>query len=227
MLRLGYTSCYTSLGDTFSLTNQISCDRRAVLFLSFRLQPHSSERASVRIITKIHTSTMAEALAIIGLVSNIISFIDFGIKFASGARSVRDSLHGTTAEIRELELIVEDVERYHEQVKKQKIAGQKLSVHEQRILNMVKQCQEIAKELHKAIDRLHVRQGRSKTLESSRVLFQSFWKQRDIVAMRKRLEDLDQRIRLNVEYIVRRYSVKISTPCAKQKYGSMHANSSK
>jgi len=54
-------------------------------------------------------STMAEVLAIIGLVSNILSFIDFGIKFASGTRNVRDSAHGTTTEVRELELIVEDV----------------------------------------------------------------------------------------------------------------------
>jgi hypothetical protein len=123
---------------------------------------------------------MAEALAIIGLVSNILGFIDFGIKFVSGTRNVRDSLHGTTAEVRELELIVEDVEKYHEQVKKQRSSGQKLSVHENRILGMVSQCRDIAEELHKAIDRLHMREGRSKTLESSRVFFQGFWKQRDI-----------------------------------------------
>jgi len=148
---------------------------------------------------------MAEALAIIGLVSNIISFIDFGIKFASGARNVRDSVHGTTAEVRELELIVEDVKRYHERVKKQQASGQKLSVHEDHILGMVQQCRDIAEELRKAIARLHVREGRSKTIESSRVLFQSFWKQRDIVSLRTRLEALDKRVRLNVEYIIQRY----------------------
>ena len=148
---------------------------------------------------------MTEALAIIGLVSNILSFIDFGIKFASGTRNVRDSAHGTTTEVRELELIVEDVEKYHEQVQKQQASGQKLSVHEKRILDMVRQCRTIAGELHKAIDRLHVREGRSKTLESSRVLFQSFWKQRDIISLRTRLQALDVHIRQNIEYIIRRY----------------------
>jgi len=157
-------------------------------------------------------STMAEALAIIGLVSNILSFIDFGIKFSSGVRNVRDSLHGTTAEVQELELIVEDVERYHERVKIQQASGQKLSVHEKHILGMVQQCRNIAEELHKAIAKLHMREGRSKTIESSRVFFQSFWKQRDIVSLRTRLEALDKQIRLNVEYIIRRYiSVKLGS----------------
>ena len=148
---------------------------------------------------------MAESLAIIGLVSNILSFIDFGIKFVSGTRSVRDSLHGTTAELRELELIVEDVEKYNEQVEKQQASGQKLSGHEKRILEMVKQCRAISEELHKAIDRLHVRQGRSKTLESSRVFFQSFWRQRDIISLQTRLQSLDMHIRQNIERIIRRY----------------------
>lgn len=148
---------------------------------------------------------MAEALAIIGLVSNILSFIDFGIKFASGTRDVRDSLHGTTAEVRELEIIVEDVERYHAQVDKLRSNGQELSAHEKSIMGMVKYCRNIAEDLHKIIERLHVREGRSKTLESSRVLFQGLWKQRDIDTLRERLEALDKRIRVNVEHIIRRY----------------------
>ncbi|KAI4916207.1 hypothetical protein J4E85_010295 [Alternaria conjuncta] len=146
---------------------------------------------------------MAEAFAIIGLVSNILSFIDFGIKLASETRNVRDSLHGTTAEVRELEIIVEDVERYHEKVQKLQSLGQELSAHEKSIMGMVKYCRNIAEDLHKIIERLHVRQGRSKTLESSRVLFQGFRKQRDIDALRARLDALDKRIRVNVEHIIR------------------------
>jgi len=148
---------------------------------------------------------MAEALAIIGLVSNVLSFIDFGTKFVSGTRNVRDSLYGTTAEVRELELIVEDVEKYHEQVEKQQASGQRVSVHEQRILDMVRQCRAISGELHKAIKRLHVREGRSKTIESSRVFFQSFWSQGDIISLQKRLQVLDVHIRQHIEHIIRRY----------------------
>ncbi|KAI4694174.1 uncharacterized protein J4E84_002756 [Alternaria hordeiaustralica] len=94
---------------------------------------------------------MAEALAIIGLVSNIISFIDFGIKFASGARNVRDSVHGTTAEVRELELIVEDVKRYHERVKKQQASGQKLSLKSCARLSPGYMCAKVARRPSKVV----------------------------------------------------------------------------
>ncbi|KAI1522859.1 hypothetical protein PtrSN002B_011451 [Pyrenophora tritici-repentis] len=86
-----------------------------------------------------------------GLVSNIISFIDFGLKIASGARNVRDSLHGTSADLHELELIVADVRTYNNQVKDQRHADHQLSNHERDILAMVKECDELTVELQKVI----------------------------------------------------------------------------
>jgi hypothetical protein len=52
---------------------------------------------------------MAESLAILGLAANIISFIDFAFKVVAETRNIRDHSQSTTTEIRELELIVEDV----------------------------------------------------------------------------------------------------------------------
>lgn len=150
-------------------------------------------------------SRMAEVLAIIGLVSNILSFIDFGLKFVSGSRNVRDSLYGTTTEIRELELIVEHIESHHGQVQRQQSSGQQLSADERGILSMVQHCRQIGEELHKAIGRLHVREGRSKALETSRVLFQGLWNQRDLVSLQTRLEALDKRIRLHIKFVIQRY----------------------
>jgi hypothetical protein len=149
---------------------------------------------------------MAEALAMIGLVSNIISFIDFGLKVASGTRNVRSSLHGATADIRELDLIAADVQRYNDQVKQQKASGQQISEHEQHILDMVGECNTLVLELRKAIKTLKVRDGRSKTLESGRVAFQTLWKQKDIDGLRTRLDSLDQRIRSHIEHILQRYA---------------------
>ena len=137
---------------------------------------------------------MAEALAIVGLASNIISFVDFGFKVASEARNVRDSLHGTTAEVRELELIVDEVSRYR-----------RLTNDEERILEMAGQCERVANDLRKAIKKLHMRKGRSKTLESSRVVFQGWWKQKDHIAvLLRRLDSLDQRLRRHIENVIRR-----------------------
>lgn len=144
---------------------------------------------------------MTETLAIIGLASNIISFIDFSLKLFSGIGIIRDSLHGTTPEIRELDLIVDDVHRLNAGVIGQKSAGQTLSKDELRILAMANEWENLATEIRKVIKDLRVRHdARSKTLESGRVVIQLLWKRGDIERLRNRLEDLDQRIRLNIKY---------------------------
>lgn len=144
---------------------------------------------------------MTETLAIIGLASNIISFIDFGFKLFEGIGIVRDSLHGTTPDIRELDLIVEDIQRRNAVVIGQKSAGQTLSKDELHILAMANECENVATEIRKVIKDLRVRdEARSKTLESGRVVIQSLWKRGDIERLRVRLEGLDQRIRLNIKH---------------------------
>ena len=143
---------------------------------------------------------MADPITIIGLVASIITFADFGLKVVSGSRNVRDSAHGTTAEVRELDLIVEDVRSSYDLVKKQQSSYLKLSKDETNILDMVLECENLVGELRKVINRLKIRaDARSKTLESARVFTQSFFKQGDIQSLRTRLDKLDERIRRNIE----------------------------
>ena len=84
---------------------------------------------------------MAEVAAL-GLVTNIITFIDFGLKLISGVRSVRE---GATPEIHELDLIVADVRSSNTQVTNLKNSGAKLSNDEVRILSLVGECERVAK----------------------------------------------------------------------------------
>jgi uncharacterized small protein (DUF1192 family) len=143
---------------------------------------------------------MADPITIIGLVSSIITLVDFGLKVVSGTKNVRDSLHGTTAEVRELDLIVEEVRLSNDLVKKQQSSGQKLSNGELHILAMVAECDQLVGVLRKTINTLKIRAtARSKTLESARVFTQTFLKLGDIQALRSRLDDLDERIRKNIE----------------------------
>jgi len=124
---------------------------------------------------------MADPITIIGLVSSIITLVDFGLKAVSGTKNVRDSLHGTTAEVRELDLIVEEVRLSNDLVKKQQSSGQKLSNGELHILAMVAECDQLVGELRKTINTLKIRAtARSKTLESARVFTQTFLKLGDI-----------------------------------------------
>lgn len=146
---------------------------------------------------------MAESLAIIGLASNIISFIDFGLKLASGTRIVLESIGGTAPEIRELELVIQNVERLNEEIVRQKKDGQLLSPDEQLILDIAEQCSKLADEIRKLMKRLMMRNGaRSKTLEGGRVAFQVMRKQKDIDRLRSRLESLEQRLRMNITHVL-------------------------
>lgn len=143
---------------------------------------------------------MAETLAIVGLVSNIISFIDFGLKFVSGIGMVRDSQHGTTSEICELELIVEDVQRLNTEVIRQKSSVHSLNKDEMLILEMANECDRVATEIRKVTKNLKIRQeARLRTWESGRVVIQGLWKRGEIERLRGQLESLDQRIRDNVK----------------------------
>ncbi|KAJ0416987.1 hypothetical protein BJY00DRAFT_217081 [Aspergillus carlsbadensis] len=142
---------------------------------------------------------MADPITIIGLASSIITFVEFGLKVVSGAKSIRDSQHGSTAEIHQLDLIVADVRASNTQVKEQQLARRHLSEHELRILAMVAECEKLQEELLKIIETLKVRSdARSQTLESARVFARSFFKSSDLQALRGRLDSLDARIRASV-----------------------------
>lgn len=146
---------------------------------------------------------MAESLAIMGLASNIVSFIDFGLKLASGTRMILESIHGTTPEIRELELVVRNVERLNAEIIQQNVSGQTFSSDEQLILDMVQECDQLAGDIRKMMKKLIVRDGvRSKTLESGRVAFQVMRKHAEIDRLRNRLESMDEKLRRHITHVL-------------------------
>ncbi|KAJ8126063.1 hypothetical protein O1611_g7575 [Lasiodiplodia mahajangana] len=139
---------------------------------------------------------MADPSALIGLVSGIITFIDFGLKIVSEIKNVRDSVHGTTAEAHELGMIIDDVRHLNEQVKGQQLPGTDLLPDRLRMLAMVEECEKLASQLVEVTNTLKRRDGtRSKTLESARVAVRSFLKQDEIQALRSRLDHLNKHIR--------------------------------
>ena len=136
---------------------------------------------------------------IIGLVSSIITFVDFGFKIVSGAKDVRDSVQGTMGEVCELDLIVTDVQHWNDLVKKQRTPGQKRSNDELHVLEMVDECEVLVGKLRSLISTLKVRvDARSKTLEGARVFTKSFLKQAEIKSLRSRLDDIAPRIENHV-----------------------------
>jgi hypothetical protein len=101
---------------------------------------------------------MADPIAIIGLVAGVVTFVDFGFKVVSGSRGVRNSLSGTTAEVGEPDLIIEDIRASHDRIKSGTKGDQKLSDDENRILLMVKESESLYVQLRHTISKLEVRE---------------------------------------------------------------------
>jgi hypothetical protein len=151
---------------------------------------------------------MGDPLTALGLVANIITFVEFGFRVLSQARDIRDSVHGSTADTRELEMILEDVRSSNDDVLLHRQAtGQALTPDENRIVDMARQCHGLAMQLDEKIRDLKVRDGRSKTRESLRIVLLSLWYQKDIDGLQKRLEIFDARVRRNLASALQRYII--------------------
>ncbi|KAI0414753.1 hypothetical protein F5X98DRAFT_348474 [Xylaria grammica] len=147
---------------------------------------------------------MADPITIIGLISGIITFVEFGLKITSGAKSIRHSLHGTTADVADLNQnlskIIGDLQRWNDLLKERKSRGAKLSYNESRMVEMIAQCEKLQTEVRKAIQTLAMRaEARSKTVESMRVATRTFLKADKIRALESQLNDLAERIQRGVE----------------------------
>jgi len=143
---------------------------------------------------------MAEPLTIIGLASNIISFVDFGFKLVSGAKNVRDSLHGTTPEINELEQTLARVQRLSAQLQSEAVTEpQQLSQYEKDILGTVNECNALAKDIAKRTKNLKVRDNaRFKLWEYGKVALSEIFDTKEIEDLRRRLDKVEQRLRFNI-----------------------------
>lgn len=140
---------------------------------------------------------MADALAILGLVSNIVTFVEFGSKVVIGAKQIRDSGKGTPQELSELEKIVEDVRRSNSEATNH-LSNGCTSPDARRITAMVDDCEKICNQLRVLIKKLATRD--KSILESGRVAFQALWRKKDIQDLRDRLNALDERIRHNIQF---------------------------
>ncbi|KAI9932532.1 hypothetical protein AWENTII_005169 [Aspergillus wentii] len=143
---------------------------------------------------------MVDPFTIIGLASSIIAFVDVSIKLVSQTKAIYDSCHGTTTETHEIEVILKDIRMKNAEFRHHTESNYRPLPYEKHILDMVAECERLGSELSDKLRKLKMRDGRrSKTVESSRVALQSWWKRKDIVALQDRLMALDGRIRMRVK----------------------------
>lgn len=126
---------------------------------------------------------MAEALALIGLVSNILGFIEFGVTLVSVTQSLGDARK--VPDISELDSILDDIQLRHDGLRQHlESSNLKLSKADSNLLTMVQQCDKITERLRDLSKKL---EGRSRFGGTIRFVI----KKKEIDELRERLMRLD------------------------------------
>lgn len=138
---------------------------------------------------------MAEALALIGLASNIFGFIQLGIQLVAATQSLIDAREIPT--VAELDNILDYIQIGHDRVRKH-ISSSKaeLSKTDLNILKMVKQCDEITNQLRDLCKKLSTRPDPwSRTLDSLWVVVKARINRTEIQDLGERLMRMSTMIR--------------------------------
>lgn len=144
---------------------------------------------------------MAEPLAIIGLVSSIITFIEFSSKLVSTAKRLRDNPDEPVTEIERLEQTKQRVRHLKDAFEKENEGILPHDIND--ILWTAGQCESVAAELIAILQRLKGKDGSSfKAVDSITVAFYSLRKKKPIENLQDRLERLETRLRGAVNQIL-------------------------
>lgn len=146
-------------------------------------------------ITRPNFSQMAEALALIGLVSNILGFIQLGVQLVAVTQSLKAA--GKIPNIDELDRKLDKIQIDHDRVRK-RIASSKAGPSETdwNILKMARSCDEIVKQLKDLSKKLSTRpEAWSRTVDNARVAARFITSRGEIKDLTERLMGMDNMIR--------------------------------
>lgn len=143
---------------------------------------------------------MAEAIAALGLASNILQVIDFGSKFVSTAwkiyKAAYHSLEGLdeVASLRAINVNLSDALR---DIRTQSSGVDSASESNQGIVNLAKDCATVAEELLQSLNKLGLRDDMRKR-DALRAAFKLTWKGEEIGALQARLNDFRAQLTLGL-----------------------------
>jgi hypothetical protein len=133
-----------------------------------------------------------EVLAAIGLVGNIVQFVDFSCKLISGSVRLYGSVEGALVENSEIEAVARDVVLLHEKLK-----GGTTSTSNAAIKSICQSCNNVSDELLDALHTLKVK-GKYQRWTSLRKAFRSIWSKEKIEELERRLARLRERLNLRI-----------------------------
>lgn len=136
---------------------------------------------------------LLETLAAIGLVGNIVQFVDFSSKILSKTRQVYQSADGALSE----NIDTEHVTKHLAELSTALQASASSSQGDPALEKLCESCNNVAKKLLKALEKLKV-DGRNGKWRSVRKALRSVWSKKEIDGIQKRLESFRDEMNLHI-----------------------------
>lgn len=155
-------------------------------------------------------NTMAEALTLLGLVANVLQFVEVGRALLSAAKEAHEDAKGLTKDLQYVHLLLEDIKSTRHLVETHQSIDSPLpmSTDEVAIWNYSKECDAIAASLDQVLDKLRVRNdAMSRKVESFRVAVVGIAKRSEVQKLVDRLEQLDERLRRRLRQVLDKEAV--------------------
>jgi hypothetical protein len=102
-----------------------------------------------------------DPVTVIGLVSNILSFIDFGVEIVRGAREIYDSPSGVLEENKSQETVITEIKRFSSKL----IPPDDTNLHgdEKALCVLAKECESLSHQLIQLLEKAKPKNPKSKT----------------------------------------------------------------
>ncbi len=146
-----------------------------------------------------------DPLTALGIASNIISFIDFGIQVLAKGRELHKSATGRVIEHDEFHIATGRLQQLREGIDSslQSLSSRtSLTRAEEALQEITAECQEISKEFQDALSTFTAEPGQS-PWKSFRRAFKALWKRDGLERMQQRLNNQREQLVLHLLVVVR------------------------
>lgn len=133
-----------------------------------------------------------EALAIIGLVGNIVQFVDFSSKLISTSTQIYGSAEGALAENVDIEAVTNDLVLLSNNLK-----DAASNPRDEALKSLCESCHTVAEQLLAALDKVKAK-GKRQKLDSIRKAVRSVWNKEHIEGLERRLARFREELNLRV-----------------------------
>lgn len=167
-----------------------------------------------------------DPLSAIGLVSSVITFIDFGYEITSAAREVRSSATGTTAVNNHVDFLNTRMEAVATDLAAAKSNQGSMSADARRLTELADKCLELSNDLKKLLDKLRANNPKSKRQVFTAIV-QNVTKKDQKRDLEGRLDQCRQLLHLQLSHTTRSVSALLRNYICLAQFTHLHASDSK